>query len=765
MASHEAPKPGTFRKGPGGPAPQYVRPKRLPATEIRNIPVMPGKTLASKIIKPVGAALFLLASIAHGQTVISAPFAGQGACPFMGCRQVAGTVLMVDPPYSLSVGGDQTGKIQQAIDSGAAILQFPPGTYQACNLVPRGQNQIWRGAGKHQTILQATPGCVNLIVLSAGGGPATSWEVTGFTIKSNGATNGTLINMDGGTVLRGYIHDNAFDVGTGYTTGQTASTAIQWSGGADLRIEGNECYSVLPGYGNCFTLFRAARNTRILDNTWRWVFNGVQVDTLQGTEDFNIGDNTGDLGWYAEPVKYTGTANYSATSLTDLSGNNFTGLCADAGTPGTCSVGTGNFIRVLSTAVTGTGAATFFAPGIIGDSGISTATVARGQLVRTVPVCRGNGSLGPTRRHTCTGGTGNSLFGDGCGCTTNADCGSGLCEKRFATVMGVIDGTHIAIDEWTSDVDRRPVGAPIDGTSYTVFSWLMAAVHDYTSSVININTNTSGWFDWFGNPTTPTNGQTYEILTKHPNYQILVASTAAVVQKGRIHDNTLMRGHSDQIGANAGQNFTISGNQISDGQDVGITIDGITGVGTTGGGVVSGNIIDHQGSIGVFIGGNDITVANNVMQNISWANSANTVSLGCTLAQGGNRANITGNKCLQTIAMALNRYAWSIAGTTDGTRFSNNQAQGTFTVGPYRFAAVTVTNAHIMDYAGEVISTSGGPTYSIEGGLGTQLQVTGNLANNGSYVGCSDCTSPSNPCTSGGGGSTAFRTGGAWKCP
>src|SRR5262249_29391973 len=161
------------------PPPKVERP---PQTEERTVPVMPGKTLSSKLIKPVGAAVLLLASLARADTqTIGAPQGGEQVhlFPFGSSASSLG-VSITDPPFNAAPGGaDMSGPIQQAINSCAGVLYFPQGTYLACNLLVRCPNQVWQGAGKGATILQARSGCTNLIVLSATNGPAATWELTG----------------------------------------------------------------------------------------------------------------------------------------------------------------------------------------------------------------------------------------------------------------------------------------------------------------------------------------------------------------------------------------------------------------------------------------------------------------------------------------------------------------------------------------------------------------------------------------------------------
>src|SRR5262249_19585790 len=100
---------------------------------------MPGQTLASKLIKPVGAAVVLLATLAHATTsTVTAPMGGQPANVPATCAalQSLGHANLACPPYGLptpSGGGDVstalTQAVAQAIAQKSPILTVPPGLY------------------------------------------------------------------------------------------------------------------------------------------------------------------------------------------------------------------------------------------------------------------------------------------------------------------------------------------------------------------------------------------------------------------------------------------------------------------------------------------------------------------------------------------------------------------------------------------------------------------------------------------------------------
>src|SRR5262252_1497356 len=103
------------------PMPQQV-PKvpRPPKTQVLTAITMPGKTLVSKLIKPVGAALVVLTLTttiaAADTTVLTAPRGGEAACPFPGCKGTTDIQDVTQAPYSVFPGGgDMSGPIQNAI--------------------------------------------------------------------------------------------------------------------------------------------------------------------------------------------------------------------------------------------------------------------------------------------------------------------------------------------------------------------------------------------------------------------------------------------------------------------------------------------------------------------------------------------------------------------------------------------------------------------------------------------------------------------------
>jgi parallel beta-helix repeat protein len=239
----------------------------------------------------------------------------------------------------------------------------------------------------------------------------------------------------------------------------------------------------------------------------------------------------------------------------------------------------------MTPVVTGTAATAYNKGTILTDTG-QFATASRGMLVRTVPVCRGSGTS-VTSRAVCTGAT----KGDGCACTVAGDCLSGVCEARFAIVEGKNDANNIVVNEWASDVDRLPVGAPegLSGvaSSYTLYSWVVCQAASYTATSITCGSGTQFQFrDWLGTAVTPAAGTLYEVMRRHPNYPIL-GSAAQPVVRTRVDSELIQASYSDAISLFGTEN-TVTNSVVQDGWDHGINIQGAYNT-------VNNNRASHQG--------------------------------------------------------------------------------------------------------------------------------------------------------------------------
>jgi hypothetical protein len=254
-----------IRKRPPPVQPRPVSPRQQP--EERRIPPHGGRTVTSRIVKPVGAALFLFALAAHAQQTITAPQGGQGACPFPGCAVSTTHTVISDPPFNVqpSPTTNQTAAIQRAIDACSGTLVFPPGIYLVCGLVPRCAAQRWTGSGV-ATILRGTSGCANVVVTALTSGPALRWELDHLRMDSVDATTTSAIGLNAGRIATVHIHDVEF---------LSAGTLLVTGGGAGSVEIDHNTFRATPapsgaGHTNGINLFRGVTGASIHHNTFSW---------------------------------------------------------------------------------------------------------------------------------------------------------------------------------------------------------------------------------------------------------------------------------------------------------------------------------------------------------------------------------------------------------------------------------------------------------------------------------------------------------------
>ena len=91
-----------------------------------------------------------------------------------------------------------------------------------------------------------------------------------------------------------------------------------------------------------------------------------------------------------------------------------------------------------------------------------------------------------------------------------------------------------------------------------------------------------------------------------------------------------------------GDRALISGNDIRDGQDMGITANG-------GEAMISNNVVRHQGAGGIASSGGGTLISNNILSRNSWVNFQDHVSLADiivgSLPISSDRPLVTGNQC------------------------------------------------------------------------------------------------------------------------
>jgi hypothetical protein len=192
--------------------------------------------------------------------------------------------------------------------------------------------------------------------------------------------------------------------------------------------------------------------------------------------------------------------------------------------------------------------------------------------------------------------------------------------------------TNIRIEEWLSSTTYLPVAPPADDTEYTLYSVYHFVVDSWTDTTI---TTYSGFWDTDGAAVVPAAGSLYELYNR-PNYNIHVEYSTGQV---RIANNNVRRGWSDQVSI-YGNRAIIQGNLVEDGEDMGITLNGTSGVGAS---IVSGNKIRHQGAAGIFVSASNSVVANNMIERTTWVNHHNLYTMGGIQVIGSTDLLVTGN--------------------------------------------------------------------------------------------------------------------------
>src|SRR5215813_13526668 len=146
--------------------PPPPKPRPPPSTEVRA--PQSGQTIASRIIKPVGAAVVLWATLAHAQPT-TAPWGGAPANVPATCAALnyLGSATIGCPPYQPPTTGvgDGTGQFTAAL-AASKVVRVPAGTYPICNLAPQQDNQVLACDGPASAFVPTT-GCTNMVLVNS----------------------------------------------------------------------------------------------------------------------------------------------------------------------------------------------------------------------------------------------------------------------------------------------------------------------------------------------------------------------------------------------------------------------------------------------------------------------------------------------------------------------------------------------------------------------------------------------------------------------
>ena len=367
------------------------------------------------------------------------------------------------------------------------------------------------------------------------------------------------------------------------------------------------------GTGSAITLTEGAGDISVEQCRFLWVGNGIQNASATGsamlTENLRIEGCYFDLGWYTLPAIHTGEGpgvSYDDSSLTD-SGTAFV-LPPSSTPPGSKAVTPYSYFRALP----------------LRCSGIADVSFTRLQLVDVI------------NKHFVAKGI---VVGD----IVRAESGANY--KAFAVVSGVESDTTLRVEEWLDDKTRQPTGPPPKGSGYVVCEVLLGRV-DVPSAIGSSSKVTLdyGWRNLRGEPVRPADGTRYEYLPR-PNYPIHLSNpdnTGRILIRG----NVVKRGYADQISVWCNR-ATICENDISDGQDMGVTINTTTGQGHV---IISNNRIHHHGAGGIFVGeassnliGSHVAVNSNIITGTPWVNAVAGVRVAPLILRGCQHVVANGN--------------------------------------------------------------------------------------------------------------------------
>ena len=255
-------------------------------------------------------------------------------------------------------------------------------------------------------------------------------------------------------------------------------------------------------------------------------------------------------------------------------------------------------------------------------------------------------------------------------------------QKKFAIVTGIESAQTVRIEEWLDDMTRQPAPPPANGTPYRLFHVFLGR-REGTVANTPTTITVERWHDLDGrtitgailtNLHTSSHPLTYEVLPDRPNYLLHAEYNARDI---RVLNNVFRRGWSDQCSI-YGDRALISGNDLRDGQDIGITSNGQRG-GAGGHTIISNNVVRHHGVTGIFSTGEATLIANNVLSRNTWVNHVNLFSCG-DIVVGGPHPLISGNLC-DGESKPLARYGIVLGSTANPVVLDNTCRRHTRTNG------------------------------------------------------------------------------------
>jgi parallel beta-helix repeat protein len=245
----------------------------------------------------------------------------------------------------------------------------------------------------------------------------------------------------------------------------------------------------------------------------------------------------------------------------------------------------------------------------------------------------------------------------------------------WAVVSSVVSTSTLRVEQWIDSATYEQAPVPAVSASFTVYGLVRGTVQSNTSTVLTVR----AWRNWDGTLVTPAAGTLYEVTVNVDYSGVFVVGSGKV----RVTNNTFRRTWADAITALTSTDIVVSGNTISDTQDVGVTIGLPDSTYSTNRFTVADNVMNHIGSAGIWVGSaTDGTITGNVINEAGWSQDQATASYGGIMIQFGSRLAVSNNivrRVNQPGAVhAIHVFQSGAAGYTKPTNiaFNDNQTFG-----------------------------------------------------------------------------------------
>jgi hypothetical protein len=421
-------------------------------------------------------------------------------------------------------GADDTPAIVAAIAdvtaAGGGTIYFPSGTFMVSpdQLFLQCNDVVWQGAGIYRTTIRGRSGGGQLFQAANG----TARNVTFRDMTFDASANISAFALYGSSVRNITWQNCRWYPIVSY--GVIAQQCL------DMTFEGCEFRGQGSASGTGILLFLGGSNITIRNCKFLYVNSGVVIDTGNGAsadealaEHVTVDGCVFDLAWWLIRPTFSGSGGavtYEEAALVDADAN-FTGL------------NPWDTVRCMPVRSRGT-LSSWEGTRLTDNAAMFVrAGVKRGEIVRA-------GSV-------------------------------------WGVISGVESQTTIRVEGWLDSATWLPVLGPSAG-AYIVYKVLLGQIHPTVAVTATRIPLASAWFDLDGKRVTtgasiPADSL-YEVC-RRPNYAL---HCEAGGRRINVTNNTFKRGWSDQISL-YGDDSMVVGNSVSDGEDMGITVNGSPGRG------------------------------------------------------------------------------------------------------------------------------------------------------------------------------------------